>query len=108
MPAARARGRTDDEAEYSPPKPKPRSDVYVGLLVVSLLVMIAACAFVWMDYSQYPDSKPPPVPDRPLTQGTTPPGGARPAAPAGAQPANPAGAQPAAPANPPAPAPGNS
>ncbi|SRR5579885_2424745 len=44
---------------------KPRSDVYVGLLILALLAQIAGAAFLYLDYSQYPDIKPPKVADRP-------------------------------------------
>jgi len=40
-------------------KPKPKSDAYVGLLLISLLAQIAGVTFLYLDYSQYPDKKPP-------------------------------------------------
>jgi hypothetical protein len=53
---------------------KPRSDVYVGLLILSLLAQIAAGAFLFLDYSQYPESKPPKITDRPKSAGGPAPG----------------------------------
>jgi hypothetical protein len=76
---------------YAPTKP--RSDAYVGLLVVSLLAMIAAGVFLYLDWSSYPPNPPPKI-----AAGPKP--GARPPAPAGGP------AQPPAPVPAPAPAPG--
>ncbi len=76
--AARARSSYDDTT-------KPRSDAYVGLLFISLLAQITAAVFFYLDWSQFPTSKP-----------TPPPTVSAPAAPSG-----PAGGAPA-----PAPAPG--
>ena len=45
-------------------EPKPRSDAYTGLLVVSLLALIAGCVFLYLDYDQYPGGKPPTVQER--------------------------------------------
>jgi hypothetical protein len=56
--AARARSRVYDD---STAKPKPRSDVYTGLLVLSLLAQIAGCVFLYLDYSEYKTDKPPTV-----------------------------------------------
>lgn len=64
MAAARARRRDDDTT------PKPRSDAYVGLLVISLIAMIVGSVFLYLDYASYGE-KAPKVPDRPLvTPGT--------------------------------------
>ena len=40
---------------YAPPK----SDAYTGLLIVSLLALMAGSAFLYLDWSQYSTSKPP-------------------------------------------------
>jgi hypothetical protein len=55
---ARSRGRADVGAS------KTGSDVYTGLLVISLLAMIAGSTFLYLDYSQYAVKKPelPPAP----------------------------------------------
>lgn len=53
MPAPRTRGTSD-----LAPAAKPSSDVYVGLLALSLLAQVAGATFLYMDYSQYPDAKP--------------------------------------------------
>ena len=45
MPAVRSRGRADDA------RPKPRSDAYVGLLVLSLLALSAAMLFAFLNYN---------------------------------------------------------
>jgi hypothetical protein len=71
--AARTRSRFDRE-EAPPP-----SDVYTGLLAISLIAMVASCVLLWLDYSQYGSSKAPvvpavqPTPPRPVTQGALPP-----------------------------------
>lgn len=41
---------------------RPASDVYTGLLAISLLAMIASCVMLWLDYSQYPSQKAPAPP----------------------------------------------
>lgn len=51
---AKSRRRDDDYA------PAPKSDAYVGLLVISLLGMITAAVFLYLDWSSYGD-KPPPL-----------------------------------------------
>jgi hypothetical protein len=66
MAAARARRHDDDDT------PKPPSDAYVGLLVISLIAMITGSVFLYLDYSSY-EGKAPKVPDRPpplVTPGT--------------------------------------
>lgn len=53
--AARTRSRFDiDEAQ-------PQSDVYTGLLGLSLVAMIVSCLLLYLDFSQYGTSKPPTV-----------------------------------------------
>jgi hypothetical protein len=61
------------------PPIKPGPDVYLGLLVISLIAQLAAVLFLWMDRSQYPDKTPPKV-SPPQSVGGAP---AQPAAPAG-------------------------
>lgn len=39
-------------------KPKARSDAYTGMLLLSLIVLIAGCVLIYLDFSQYPTSKP--------------------------------------------------
>jgi hypothetical protein len=58
MAISRSRGRADLAA------PKSGSDVYTGLLAISLLAMIAGSTFLYLDYSQYATKKPelPPPP----------------------------------------------
>jgi hypothetical protein len=63
------------------PPIKPGPDVYLGLLVISLIAQLAAVLFLWMDRSQYPDKSPPKVPAPQSVGASTPP--AQPAAPAG-------------------------
>lgn len=85
MPSPRTFGRGSDLASPA----KPTSDVYVGLLVLSLLAQVAASLFLWMDYSQYPESKPPKVqPPAAIGSNLPAPTGAAPAS--GAQPTTPA------------------
>jgi hypothetical protein len=55
MAAARSRTR---EVEA----PSPKSDAYTGLLAISLCAMILGCVLLYLDYSSYPQQKPPPAP----------------------------------------------
>jgi hypothetical protein len=48
-----------DRKASKPAGPKPASDAYTGLLVIALLAQVAGAVFLWMDYSQYPETKPP-------------------------------------------------
>jgi len=41
--------------------PKPKSDAYVGLLMIALLAQIAGAIFLYLEYSSYPDTGPPKV-----------------------------------------------
>jgi hypothetical protein len=73
--AARARSRGYEDSA----QPKPRSDVYTGLLVISLLAQIAGSTFLFLDYSEYKKDKPPQVSSIPVPQapaGGAPGGGA--------------------------------
>ena len=56
-----------------PPPPKAKSDVYTGLLLISLIGLIAGAVFLFMDYSQY-KGKPPQPPS--LSSPAAPSGGA--------------------------------
>lgn len=91
------------------PEAPPRNDVYVGLLLIALIATLVGCLFLYLDYSQYPDTKPPPytpakvspvapagptpTPNRPPNQAGGGAGGAAPAQ---------GGTAPAAPGTPPA------
>ncbi len=88
MPAVRSRGEA---------RATPRSDAYVGLLVLSLVALITAIVFAYLNWDQIKD-KPKAVQmpaagaRAPATPGTapgaTPPGGAAPGTPPGGAPAN--------------------
>ena len=73
MAAARTRSRFYRE------EARPASDVYTGLLAISLIAMIASCVLLFLDYSQYGASKAPavsmpaPTQPRPVSQGALPP-----------------------------------
>jgi hypothetical protein len=54
--AARARSRFDRDDDTGP-----RSDVYTGLLALSLIAMIVSSLLLFLDYSQYSASKAPTV-----------------------------------------------
>ena len=56
----------------------PRSDAYTGMLIISLLALLAGCAFLYLDWSSYSSQKPPTLP-KGLPQQQSP-GGAAPAA----------------------------
>lgn len=62
MPAARSRGRTDDASV------KPRPDAYVGLLVLSLVALIAAMVFAYLNWDAVKE-KPKPVQMAPIGGG---------------------------------------
>src|SRR4051812_34119473 len=51
---ARTRSRFDDDVA-------PKSDVYTGLLALSLIAMIVSCLLLFLDYSQYGNTKAPNV-----------------------------------------------
>jgi hypothetical protein len=100
MPAARAR-RTDDVEAQS--RPRTRSDVYVGLLLVALIAQLAGILFLYLDFSAYPDKAPPPaarppalVPSGPVggQQGGAPPAGAQGVPAGGGRGAQPGGVRP--------------
>ena len=39
--------------------PKPKSDAYVGLLLLALLAQIAGAVFLYLEYSSYGENPPP-------------------------------------------------
>src|SRR5262245_12961639 len=77
MPPARSRTRPTVE-----PPARPRSDVYTGLLVLSLLAMVTGTVLLYLDYSQFPSAKPP-APPQAAPAGGAPQGGAPQGAPQG-------------------------
>lgn len=52
MAISRPRGRP------GPAAAPPASDVYTGLLGISLAAMVVGCIFLYLDRSQYPEKKP--------------------------------------------------
>lgn len=58
------------------------NDAYTGMLAISLLALLAGCALLYLDYSQYAE-KPPATPPKapPVATGAAAPGGAPPPAP---------------------------
>jgi len=66
---ARSRGSTSEAP------PAARSDAYTGLLFIALIAQIAGAAFFFMDWSQYPKSKPTPVPKQASPAPQAPAGG---------------------------------
>jgi hypothetical protein len=91
MPDVRSRGRAYGRAAN---EPKPRSDAYTGLLLLSLLAQVAGAVFLYLDWSRYPST----APQKPQSVAT-----------ASAAPGNPAPSQPPGnpPGNPPVNPPGN-
>ncbi len=66
MPAARSRRGEDS------PRAKPRSDAYVGMLALSLLVLGTAMLFAFLDKSEFPTTDPPKVQIPRTAQGQAP------------------------------------
>ena len=57
----------------------PRSDAYTGMLVLSLLALLAGCVFLYLDWSDYPTTKAPAPPaalPKQAPTGAVPGGGA--------------------------------
>lgn len=44
---------------------KASNDAWTGMLAISLLALLAGCAFLYLDYSQYPSKDPGPLPKGP-------------------------------------------
>lgn len=51
--------------QTEPAAPPAANDAYTGMLGISLLALIIGCVLLYLDYSQYPDSKAPTVPKAP-------------------------------------------
>jgi hypothetical protein len=62
---AKTSTRTRDRA---PAAPGVKSDAYVGMLALALIAQIAGAVFLWLDYKEYGDKKPP-LPQAGPTQG---------------------------------------
>src|SRR4029077_9308692 len=45
--------------------PPATNDAYTGMLGISLFALILGCVLLYLDYSQYPDSKGPAIPKAP-------------------------------------------
>ena len=48
----------DDELAQ---KSKAANNAYTGMLAISLLALILGCVLLYLDFSQYPTSEPPPL-----------------------------------------------
>lgn len=81
--------RKDKDDNDGPPA---SNDAYTGMLAIALFALIGGCVLLYLDYSQYPDSKGPAVPKAPAPAAPDGVGGGA-AAPKAAAP-QPAGAQP--------------
>jgi hypothetical protein len=46
----------------APETSRATNDAYTGMLVISLLALLAGGVLLFLDYNQYPDKKPPAVP----------------------------------------------
>jgi hypothetical protein len=49
------------DSDPSTTKPKPRSDAYTGMLIISLIALLAGAALLYLDYSKYPGKEPPKI-----------------------------------------------
>jgi hypothetical protein len=74
------------DATLAPPA---ANDAYTGMLAISLCALIGGCVLLYLDYSQYPDSKAPAIPKAPAL--AQPDAGQAPAPEAGAPPGKDAG-----------------
>jgi hypothetical protein len=54
-----------DPGTDDPTQPKPRSDAYTGMLMISLIALLVGCALLWLDLRRYPSGEPPRVPASP-------------------------------------------
>jgi hypothetical protein len=45
----------------APSKAKTKSDVYTGMLIISLVALLAGSLFLWLDMRRYPPGEPPRV-----------------------------------------------
>jgi hypothetical protein len=54
--------------------PKPKSDAYVGLLMIALLAQIAGAIFLYLEYTSYPESGVPKIQTSPVASATPGPG----------------------------------
>jgi len=70
--AAKTREKADSTAS-------PRTDAYTGMLVISLLATITGIAFLYKDYSEYPEGKPNVKSLSPLSGAAAPPAAKTPA-----------------------------
>jgi hypothetical protein len=95
MSTGSKRGR--NKAELSA-KPKAKSDAYVGILALSLVLQIAGAVFLYLDWDQHPKKEIPPVAAKPALPGAPGPAGPGPKGP-------PAPPDKGAPPGPPAPPP---
>ena len=48
---------------------RPTNDAYTGMLGISLFALVLGCVLLYLDYSQYPDSKAPPPKAPPVATG---------------------------------------
>jgi hypothetical protein len=42
-------------------RPKPKSDVYTGMLIISLVALLVGCLLLYLDMRRYPSGEPPKV-----------------------------------------------
>ena len=56
--------RDDNDA----PKSKAVNSAYTGMLALSLLALLAGCALLYLDFSQYPSAEPKNIPKAPSMQ----------------------------------------
>jgi hypothetical protein len=90
--------RTRSRSSRQPQQAPPRTDVYVGLLIIAFLAMVAGTVLLYLDYAAYSEQAPKDPGARPAAAGAQNPGGAQPG---GVQPGGPGG-----PGGPPAGGPG--
>jgi len=52
-------------ADQDTSTPPATNDAYTGMLGISLIALIVGCILLYLDYSQYPDTKGPAIPKSP-------------------------------------------
>jgi hypothetical protein len=61
------RSKADQDEQEEKVIVKPAVDAYTGMLVISLLALVAGGVLLWLDFSRYPSVAPPKQPPKAIT-----------------------------------------